>query len=175
MSETANPVEALFKEGVANGLDKNAIVKSFILDADLEVDEALREYNKLAREAGMTLSNEEKKEKQKEVLEAADLTTEEGVEDAILELGKAIDIAPSTAMGRIREYAKENGIELPGGERGQIASRKDVVAFLLANKNAERKVLIEGITKMGYKKATAMSILAVVPYMEEYANQSKAA
>lgn len=172
MAEIAQEITDLFNEGLSKGLDRKAIVKMFILDGDLEVDEAIRTYNVLARDAGITLSNDEKKDRQKAVLEEADLTSEEGVEEAVDALCKAIDIAPSTAMDRIRKYAKENDIDLPGGERGgQIASRESVVQFLIANDGADRKVLIDGLVAMGYKKATALSFLAVVPYMKEYAAQ----
>lgn len=169
----SDQVKALFDQLVAEGADRAAIQKAFIIDLDLDPSTAISTYNKLARDSGLILSNEEKKARADAVFADADLSTVEGVEAAVNALVEAIDIAPSTATERVRVYCKEQGVTFPsaGGARESVASKEDVVAFLVANRGAERKAISEGLQELGYKKSTADSFIAMIPYLEEYAKQ----
>lgn len=168
-------LKTVFDESIAAGLEAPAIQRLFIVEHDVAPAAAIGIYAKFARAAGLTLSNEERKAKAAEIFAEADLTTEDGLVELNAALCKGLDIAPVTAAERIRVYAKENGIQLPGagsgGFRESIASKEDVVAFLVAHRGEERKVLREGLIDLGYKKSTSDSLLAMIPYMEEYVTQ----
>lgn len=174
MSEDiASRIKELFDQGIEAGLNAAGVQRSFILELELSPVQAISEYNKLAREAGLTMSNEERKAKLAEILNGADFDSEESILDVQQQLVDTFDIAPSTAMNHIRSYAKEKQIVLAGvgAPRAPIATREAVVSFLIDNQGAERKVLTEGLVGLGYKKSTADSLIFMIPFMEEYARQ----
>lgn len=166
MSDT--DLKKLFDEEVAKGSDKNTILKAFI-KAGVDVMDAVREYAKYARGAGMTLTAEQKAEKVKEVLSTVDWGKEDCFTTACELVSEAIDVALSTAQARVRAYASDNDITLPGARGDSIASKEDVVKLLIANKDAKRADLSKAIQGLGYAKGTAETILSMVPYMVAYA------
>lgn len=162
----------LFDESVEAGLDKNGILMALITDGGLDVAAAVREYNQLARDAGMVLTTEQKKAKINEVLEDVSLDTKDDIESARDELMDIMDVAPSTAMNYIKEFAKERDIELPVAQRKILATKEQVVAFLLDNSESTKAELSQGLMdEFGYSKGTADTITSHIGYMQEYASQ----
>lgn len=163
----------IFDRAVEEGLDKNGILMILITEGGLDVQAAVREYAALAREAGMTMSKEQRTVKIVEVLEESDLSTKGGVDDARDQLMDSLDVAPSTASGYIRDFAEANDIELPTAARRSFASKEDVVGFLIANNEKKRVELSAGLMEeFGYAKGSADTITGQLGYMIEYARQT---
>jgi hypothetical protein len=154
--------------------DAAAVQRMFIVDGGATPAEAIRAYKQFMRESGLSLTREQRKEKQNAILVGADLTTEAGVDAAIERLTKELDLATATATERVREFAKVNHIELPASVRTVIAPKEVLVSFLRTNRDKERKELIDGLVKLGYADGTAKSLIAMVPYMEEWSKQEAA-
>ena len=163
----------IFDQAVSEGLDKNGVLMKLITDGGLDVTAAVREYNRLARESGLTMSKEQKEAKIQEILSEQSLETKEGVDEAKDALVEALDVAPTTAMGYIKAFAEENDIELPVGQRKTMASKPEVVAYLVAHKGEKKADMSKGLCEeFGYAKGTADTIVSHLEYMEEYAKQT---
>lgn len=160
-------LKALFDKLVAQSMDKNAILKEFI-KAGVDVMDAVREYAKLARGAGLSMTSEQKSEKVREVLATVDWSNEDCFAVACELVSEAIDVALSTAQARVRAYATENDISLPGSRSEQIASKEEVVRLLIQFKDLKRAELSTKIQELGYAKGTADTILSMLPYMIAY-------
>jgi hypothetical protein len=163
-------IKALFDKLVAEGKEKNDILTAMI-KAGVEVVAAVREYSKLAREAGLTMTTEQKAAKVEEVLATIDWETEDAFKVASAAVSEAIDVAPSTADGKVRAWCSDKGIVLSGARADQIMSRTDVVALLIANRGKKRGELSTILQGHGYAKGTADTITSHIGYMEEYARQ----
>lgn len=162
----------LFDASVEAGLDKNGILMALITDGGLDVAAAVREYNQLARDAGMVMTTEQKKAKIAEVLSEVSLDTKDDVEQAKADLMDALDVAPTTAMSYIKDFAKENDIALPIAQRVIKATKEQVVAFLLENEGETKAKLSKGLQdEFDYSKGTADTITSHLGYMTEYASQ----
>lgn len=129
-------LQEIFDATISQG--KNATIMA-LANAGLDVTVAVREYNKLAREAGLILSAKERAEKVIERLDTdkPDLThTDTRGEYAEL-FADEFDISQATAMQHIRDYCELRGIELPTLQRTPF---KEVIAFIQsARDNGEER------------------------------------
>lgn len=163
----------MFDTAVAEELDKDAITMILITEGGLSPVAAVREYNTLAREAGMLLTTEQKKIKIADVLADIDLTVKANVEEARDMLVEELDVAPTTAMAYIKDFAKENGIDLPISQRKMFATKEEVCAYLIEHDEDTKSVQSQGlIDTFGYAKGTSDTITSMLGYMKEYAIQA---
>ena len=174
MSDEENNIQIVFDAAVAEygTSDKNSVLMSLINEGGLDVTTAIREYNRLARESGLTMTKEQKETKIAEILGEQSFDTRDDLEAAKNELMDALDVAPTTAMNYIKAYAEDKDIELPITQRKAMASKADVVAFIIEHKDEKKAELSKGLQEeFGYAKGTADTVISHLAYMQEYAAQ----
>lgn len=153
-------LKEIFDACTEAGDDKNATIMKLATDGGIDITAAVREYNKLAREAGLILSVSDRTEKINEMLADIDEGTFADA-DARRELAETIatdyDVSMATATAHIRKFAEEQGIELPSANRNTI---EDLLAYVkeAVDNGKNRNEVVEGLqSDMGYTKNSAAS------------------
>jgi hypothetical protein len=110
-----------------------------LANAGLDVTVAVREYNKMAREAGLILGAKERAERVIARLDAdqPDLVVADTRAEYAEQFADEFDISPATAMQHIRDYCELRNIVLPTLQRTPF---KEVIAFIqTARDNGEER------------------------------------
>lgn len=122
-------LKEIFEAALEEDLSKNEIIERLYKEGNIDITLAVREYTKLAREAGIVLTSKERREKINETLEGyVDSLADSEVRSSLAEqFSSEYDIAIPTAAQHIRDFCEEKGIELPTVQRTPF---KDIIAFV---------------------------------------------
>lgn len=153
-------LNALFQEAQDAGLDKDATIMKLAQGGGLGITAAIREYQKLAKSAGLILSVKERTEKVDEFLgdySQADLVDTESRKNIISVIADEFDISSASAAQHVRGYCDRNEIILPTVQR---TSLEDMVTFVKEQLDGgkDRKEVVEALQdEMGYTANSAAS------------------
>ena len=152
-------LKEIFTTASDEGKDKNGIIMALVTEGGLDVTVAVREYTKLAREAGLVLSPKERTDKINAQLDDWDgeWTDSTARKDLAESLADEYEISPATAMAHIKKYAEEHDIELPTVQR---TSAEDMVAFVSEchEDGDDRATIVEKLQdEFGYTANSAAS------------------
>ena len=156
MSED-NKLQALFNDCVERKLDKNATIMELATRGGLDVTQAVREYQRMAKGAGIVLGTKERTEKVNEMLADADLADPDVRREMLTHIADTFDVSEATAGAHIRKYAEESGIVLPSQNRNSL---EDMVKFVeeLIGADKKRPEIVEALqNEMGYTANSAAS------------------
>lgn len=110
-ADTETAIRSAFDNAVAAGKDEDD-VKLDMIGAGATFKNVTRLYNQFAVDSGLAVSKEEKDQILNEVLNGADLSTEETFNAKVEELmGRLSGSTDKSAAALIRAYAKKNGID----------------------------------------------------------------
>lgn len=150
-------IEALFNDCQSRDLDKNSTIMELATRGGLDVTQAVREYQKFAKNAGIVLGTKERTEKVNAMLADADLTNADVRKEMLTHIADTFDVSEATAGAHIRKYAEEAGIELPSQNRNSL---EDMVKFVeeLISADKSRAEVVEALqNEMGYTANSAAS------------------
>lgn len=165
MTDEALTAESVFQDSVSGGDDKDTTILALVTRAGLSVTQALKEYQRMAREAGIVLGARERTEKIYEYLDtvdAADVIDKEKRTKIVNSLSEQYDVSNATIMQTIRNFCEENDIELPVVKRVDF---DDVVKFAkdMLDDGKEKSDVIEAMQdEFGYTANTAASTFSRV-------------
>jgi transposase len=150
-------VTAIFTEAREAGLDKNKTIMKMVMEGDIDVTSAVREYQRLARETGLILGAKERTIQVDTMLDECDLTDANVRREMIIRIADKFDVSEATAAAHIRTYAEKKDIELPQAQR---TSLEDMVQFVKEklDEGMERSKVVEELqNEMGYTANSAAS------------------
>jgi hypothetical protein len=150
-------ITELFNACVEQGLDKDATIMKLATEGGLNVTQAVREYLKLAKSAGLVLPAKERTEKVNELLAENDVTDADVRKELIVRISEEFDISEATAAAHIRKYAEENGIELPSQQRTSLEDMVQFVKDQLDDNKARADIVTALQHEMGYTANSASS------------------
>lgn len=139
---------------------KDEIIMALHTQGGLNIMQAVREYNKLAKDAGLILGAKERTEKVNEILNSFDeamLQDNESRKEIIERIADEFDVSTVTAYQHVKKYCEENDIELPTVQR---TSLEDMVAFVKdkLDEKMERSEVVKALQdEMGYTANSAAS------------------
>jgi transposase len=137
--------------------DKDQIILALVQKGGITVTQAVREYQKLAKDAGIILGAKERTEKVNEMLADEDLADAEVRKELIQKIQEDFDVSAATAGAHIRKYAEDTGIELPSQQRHSL---EDMVKFVeeLHSAGKSRSDIVDALQEeMGYTANSAAS------------------
>ena len=187
MSED-NKLQALFNDCVERKLDKNATIMELATRGGLDVTQAVREYQRMAKGAGIVLGTKERTEKVNEMLPSQNRNSLEDMVKFVEELIGADKKRPEivealqnemgyTANSAASAYSRatrELGIST--GRVGTSVPLSELVEYVRANQGMPRKDLVQAMhNDLGYAESTANSFLTYVNFAKEWAKQEIAA
>lgn len=150
-------IKEIFDNKVEAGADKDTIIMALVTEGSLTVTQAVREYQSLAKEAGIILGAKERTSQVNDMLTGADLSDAEVRKEMIQQIQDEFDVSAATAGAHIRKYAEETGIELPSQQRHSL---EDMVKFVeeLHSADKNRSEIVEALQdEMGYTSNSAAS------------------
>jgi hypothetical protein len=148
---------AIFTAAREAGLDKNQTIMKMVTEGGCDVTQAVRDYQKLARETGMVLGAKERSVQVDTMLDEVDVTDPNVRRELIIRIADKFDVSEATAAAHIRTYAEAKDIELPASQR---TSLEDMVAFVKEklDEGMERAKVVEELqNEMGYTANSAAS------------------
>lgn len=161
MTESADVnLKELFDASIEEGKDKNATIMTLATDGGIDITKAVREYNRLAREAGLILSVKERNEKITEMLnevDTDDLADSTKRREIIEQIAEDYDLSTASATAHVKKFCETADIELPSINRNTL---EDLLSFVKEGLDAgkERAEIIEGLqVEMGYTANSANS------------------
>lgn len=162
---------AIIVNGFKDGKTDDTILQE-LFEGGIAFGDLRNVFNEIIKEKGLRLTTKERKEKTAELL--ADVTEVATVEDMtkIVEmLTKKLKVAESKAMGSLRTFAKEKGIELPKAPRASKTRKagfsghyKNILDFILENREADKKAVIAFCHKEKIPEAYATQAMNVVHF-----------
>lgn len=147
----------IFESAYDAGKSKNDTIMALITDSDLDVTQAVREYQSLAKEYGIILTTKDRTDKVNELLSGYDLLDNESRKKAMADIADTYDVSEATAGAHIRKYAEQEGIELPSQNRNSL---EDMVKFVdeLIQSGKDRSEVVDNLqNEMGYTANSASS------------------
>jgi len=145
----------LFQAALEADLDKNATIMKLATEGGVDITQAVREYQKLARGAGITLGAKERTKKVDEMLEDADLTDSDVRKEMLTLIADTFDVSEATAGAHIRKYAEEAGVELPSQNRNSLVDMVKFVSELIGADKSRTEVVEALQNEMGYTANSA--------------------
>lgn len=156
--ESAVDTQAIFDQYIENG--KDAVILALVQSGGLTVTNAVREYQKLAKDKGIILGAKDREKKiygQLEELDAEVIKDDDKRRELIQELADQYDVSPATITVHVKDFCKENDIDLPIQERTSLDTVVDFAKELL-DQEISRKEVIEAMQdKFNYTANTAAS------------------
>ena len=153
-------IKTIFDNCVEQGMDKNATIMALAQEGGLDITKAVREYNSLARDAGLIMSTKERNEKINEFLsevDPEDIQEAESRKELVNQIADDYDLSTASAAQHIKKFAEANEIELPTVQR---TSLEDMVQFVKEQLDAglERADVVAALQEeMGYTANSAAS------------------
>lgn len=153
-------IKEIFNASVEAGDEKNTTLRKMI-ESGMDVTAAVREYTKLAREAGLVLAPKERGQRMDEDLKSFSGWQSADERKAMAdELAEKYDCSSATAIAHMKAYAEANGIELPTANR---TTSEELVAFVKECTDAgdERADIIQKLQdEFGYTANSAASAIS---------------
>ena len=155
-------LKEVFNTALSNGADKNGLIMALVNEGGLDVTVAVREYTKLAREAGIVLSPADRTSKINADLDThlengGDIVASGARKELAENLADTYEVSTATAVAHIKKYAEDKGIELPSVQR---TSAEDMVAFVneCIESEDDRATVVEKLQdEFGYTPNSAAS------------------
>jgi len=155
-------LKEIFDLALEDGADKNGLIMALVNDGGLDVTVAVREYTKLAREAGIVLSPADRTAKINVEIDAhleedGDIIASGARKELAENLADTYEVSVATAIAHIKKYAEDKGIELPSVQR---TSAEDMVAFVdeCIKSEDDRATVVEKLQdEFGYTPNSAAS------------------
>jgi len=155
-------LKEVFNTALSNGADKNGLIMALVNEGGLDVTVAVREYTKLAREAGIVLSPADRTSKINADLDThlendGDIVASGARKELAENLADTYEVSTATAVAHIKKYAEDKGIELPSVQR---TSAEDMVAFVneCIESEDDRATVVEKLQdEFGYTSNSAAS------------------
>ena len=136
-------------------------------------------FNDIVKEKGLRLTSKERKIKTGELMEGV---TEIKDADAVLKhvtiLQDKLKVTSTKAMGSLRTWAKEAGIELPKTPRvskprkaGFSGHNKNILDFLLENREADKKAVVAFCHDKKIPEAYATQAMNIVHFAKVWSGE----
>lgn len=133
-------------------------------------------FNDIVKEKGLRLTNKERKIKTIELMEG---TTEVADAEVMLKivsmLQDKLKVTSTKAMGSLRTWAKDNDVTLPKAPRaskprkaGFSGHYEKILGFILDNREADKKAVVEFCHKEGIPEAYSTTALNVVHFAKRW-------
>lgn len=150
-------LKEIFDTAVEDSLDKNETIMRLINEGSLSVLEAVREYQALAKEAGMIASSGQRQDYLNEKLTQEIIHSPSAKKAFVESYVNEFDISLATGNQDIKKWCDAQGIELPTISKNTLEDLKSYVQNALDN-DQERVDTIQGLQDdMGYTKNSAAS------------------
>ena len=146
-------IEIAFEEAMSEGKTEDEIMLSMI-EAGATFKNVKSRYNALMVDNGYLDSRAEKQEIIKATMEGRDLSTEEGLEEAVDALVESLKgVTSKSAAASIRQYAKKNELEVYKKPKGEGAGRSGITSklhdFIVDNLPVSDQAVIAWIDENG--------------------------
>jgi len=140
---------AIVVAGLAAGKSDDAILQE-LFEGGIAFGELRNVFNEVIKEKGLRLTAKERKVKTGELMEGVEkIETVDEVNKIIAKLVKSLKVAETKAMGSLRTWAKEAGIELPKTPRAAKTRKtgfgghyKNILDFILENREADKVAVV---------------------------------
>lgn len=163
---------AIIVNGFKEGKDDDDILQELFSQGNINFTDLRKIFNEIIKEKGLRLTTKERKEKTAEIMEGIEaVETVDEMNKIVDKLTKKLKVANTKAMGSLRTWAKEKGIELPKPPRA-VKTRKagfsghyaKILEFILANREADKKAVVAFCHKEGIPEAYSTTALNVVHF-----------
>jgi transposase len=151
---------AIFNAAREEGLGKDDTIMKLVTEGGLSVTQAVRDYQSMAKAAGLILGAAERNKEVNEYL--ADYTAEDFIEvetrrDIVTAIADRFDVSEATAAAHVRKYCEDNDIELPQIKRTSLEDMVKFVKEMLDSGKTSKEVKTALEEEMGYTANTAAS------------------
>lgn len=150
----------IFNAAREAGLGKDQIIMKLAMEGGVSVTMAVRAYQELAKNAGVTMSAQDRNAEITAMLDATDPESLKEVDvrrGLIIEIADKFDVSEATAAASIRKYCEDTGIELPTVQRTSLEDMVKFVNELHEAGNDSKAIKARLEEEMGYTANTAAS------------------
>ena len=169
---------AIIVNGFKEGKTDDTILQE-LFEAGIAFGDLRTVFNDIIKEKGLRLTTKERKEKTVELMEGVtEVATVEDMAKIVAKLVKQLKVAESKAMGSLRTWAKAAGVELPKAPRvaktrkaGYSGHYKNILDFILANREAEKKDVVAFCHESKIPEAYATQAMNVVHFAKVWSGE----